>query len=62
MGAARTWRGVFPAVPTNFASDDALDAQEIERCFALRTEDGGDGFSVCGSLGKAMTLEPNEKL
>ncbi|MBB99271.1 MAG: hypothetical protein CML67_07010 [Rhodobacteraceae bacterium] len=62
MEAGRRWRGVFPAVLTNFASDDALDAQEIERCFALRTEAGADGFSVCGSLGKAMTLEPDEEL
>ncbi|WP_412103503.1 dihydrodipicolinate synthase family protein [Stappia stellulata] len=62
MGAARTWRGVFPAVPTKFASDDALDAQESERCFTLRMEAGVDGFIVCGSLGKAMTLEPDEKL
>ncbi|MBL6430606.1 MAG: hypothetical protein HPM95_02910 [Alphaproteobacteria bacterium] len=49
-------------MPTKFASDDALDAQEMERCFALRMKAGADGFSVCGSLGKAMTREPDEKL
>jgi dihydrodipicolinate synthase/N-acetylneuraminate lyase len=56
------WRGVFPAVTTKFTSDDALDTTEMERCFALQMEAGVDGFIVCGSLGEAMTLEPEEKL
>ncbi|MBW3097691.1 dihydrodipicolinate synthase family protein [Pseudohoeflea coraliihabitans] len=56
------WQGVFPAVTTKFNEDGSLDAAEMERCFALQIEAGVDGLIVCGSLGEAMTLEPEEKL
>ncbi len=56
------WRGVFPAVTTKFTEDDRLDTAELERCFALQVEAGVDGIIVCGSLGEAMALEPEEKL
>ncbi|QPC44118.1 dihydrodipicolinate synthase family protein [Kaustia mangrovi] len=56
------WHGVFPAVTTKFTADDTLDKAEMERCFALQIEAGVDGLIVCGSLGEAMALEPEEKL
>ncbi len=56
------WRGVFPAVTSKFTEDDQLDLKEMARCFALQIEAGCDGLIVCGSLGEAMTLEPEEKL
>lgn len=56
------WRGVFPAVTTKFTTDGALDHAEMARCFALQVEAGVDGMIVCGSLGEASTLEPEEKL
>ncbi len=56
------WHGVFPAVTTKFTADDTLDKAEMERCFALQVEAGVDGLIVCGSLGEAMALEPEEKL
>ncbi|WP_417686919.1 dihydrodipicolinate synthase family protein [Roseibium sp.] len=56
------WRGVFPAVTTKFTDADTLDVAELERCFALQMEAGCDGMIVCGSLGEAMALEPEEKL
>lgn len=56
------WRGVFPAVTTKFTTDGELDKAEMERCFALQFEADVDGMIVCGSLGEAMTLEPDEKL
>lgn len=56
------WRGIFPAVTTKFTPDDRLDIAEMERCFALQIEAGVDGLIVCGSLGEAMALEPEEKL
>jgi len=56
------WRGVFPAVTTKFRDDGSLDKREMERCFGLQIEAGVDGLIVCGSLGEAMTLEPEEKL
>lgn len=56
------WRGVFPAVTTKFTVEDHLDIPEMERCFALQVDAGVDGLIVCGSLGEAMALEPEEKL
>ncbi|MEM1307710.1 MAG: dihydrodipicolinate synthase family protein, partial [Pseudomonadota bacterium] len=56
------WTGIFPAVTTKFDEDGALDAAEMERCFALQIEAGVDGLIVCGSLGEASTLDHDEKL
>lgn len=56
------WEGVFPAVTSKFTESDTLDIKEMERCFALQMEAGCDGLIVCGSLGEAMALEPEEKL
>lgn len=56
------WRGVFPAVTTKFRDDGSLDKREMERCFGLQIDAGVDGLIVCGSLGEAMALEPEEKL
>lgn len=56
------WRGVYPAVTTKFTEDDRLDIAEMERCFALQMAAGVDGLIVCGSLGEAMALEPEEKI
>lgn len=56
------WNGVFPAVTTKFTADDRLDIAEMERCFALQRDAGVDGIIVCGSLGEASTLDPEEKI
>lgn len=56
------WTGVFPAVTTKFTETDALDLAEMERCFQLQMDAGCDGLIVCGSLGEAMALDPEEKL
>jgi len=56
------WKGIFPAVTTKFTEADELDVGEIERCFGLQFDAGCDGMIVCGSLGEAMALEPEEKL
>ncbi len=60
--AAAHWNGVFPAVTTKFTADDRLDIAEMERCFALQRDAGVDGIIVCGSLGEASTLDPEEKI
>ena len=56
------WEGVYPAVTTKFTADGRLDAKEMERCFNSQIDAGVDGLIVCGSLGEASTLEPDEKL
>jgi dihydrodipicolinate synthase/N-acetylneuraminate lyase len=60
--AQPTWRGVFPAVTSKFTTDDRLDIEEMERCFALQIDAGVHGLIVCGSLGEASTLESDEKI
>ncbi|WP_342360458.1 dihydrodipicolinate synthase family protein [Terrarubrum flagellatum] len=60
--AANLWTGVFPAVTTRFTEDDRLDIAEMEKSFALQVKAGVDGLIVCGSLGEASTLDPEEKL
>ena len=56
------WSGVFPAVTSKFTAQDRLDRAEMERCFRLQLDAGVDGLIVCGSLGEASTLEPDEKI
>ncbi len=62
MSASAKWEGIYPAVTTKFTEDGRLDAKEMERCFRLQIEAGIDGIIVCGSLGEASTLDPDEKL
>jgi 4-hydroxy-tetrahydrodipicolinate synthase len=62
MAKSTAWTGVFPAVTTKFTADDRLDIAEMQRCFALQLDAGVHGLIVCGSLGEASTLEPEEKL
>lgn len=59
---AAQWNGIFPAVTTKFTADDRLDIAEMERCFALQVDAGSHGLIVCGSLGEASTLDPEEKI
>ncbi len=56
------WNGIFPAVTTKFDEIDELDHAEMERCFRLQIDAGVDGLIVCGSLGEASTLDPDEKI
>jgi 4-hydroxy-tetrahydrodipicolinate synthase len=56
------WSGIYPAVTTKFTEDGALDATEMERCFEIQVNAGIDGIIVCGSLGEASTLDPDEKI
>jgi len=56
------WTGVYPAVTSKFTTKDTLDIAEMERCFQLQLDAGVDGLIVCGSLGEASTLEPDEKI
>ncbi len=59
---AAQWSGIFPAVTTKFTADDRLDVAEMERCFAMQVDAGCHGLIVCGSLGEASTLDPEEKI
>ena len=62
MAGIAKWEGIFPAVTTKFTEDDRLDTKEMARCYRLQLDAGVDGLIVCGSLGEASTLDPDEKL
>ena len=55
------WRGVFPAVTTQFRRDLALDLDATARHCEILIESGITGLIVCGSLGENQSLDPAEK-
>jgi 1-pyrroline-4-hydroxy-2-carboxylate deaminase len=57
-----SWKGVYPAVTTNFFEDESLDLQTFARNIDAQIEAGVHGIIVCGSLGENSTLTFDEKL
>lgn len=56
------WRGVFPALTTQFHADERLDLAGLERQADAQIRAGVHGLVTCGSLGEASTLSLDEKL
>ena len=55
------WRGVFPAVTTQFRSDLGLDLEATARHLEVLIDSGVSGLVMLGSLGENVTLSPEEK-
>ena len=55
------WRGVFPAITTQFTQDDALDIDMFSKNINAQIEAGVNGIVIGGSLGEASTLASDEK-
>jgi 4-hydroxy-tetrahydrodipicolinate synthase len=55
------WRGVFPAVTTQFRDDFSLDVQATHRVMAALVRDGVSGLVVCGTVGENCSLTREEK-
>lgn len=55
------WKGVFPALTTQFTADDELDIPLFEKNLAAQLEAGVDGVILGGSLGEASVLTTPEK-
>ncbi len=55
------WRGVFPAVTTQFHQDESLDLEATARHLEVLIQSGVRGLIVCGSLGENQTLTADEK-
>jgi 4-hydroxy-tetrahydrodipicolinate synthase len=55
------WKGVFPALTTQFTADDELDIPLFEKNVAFQLEAGVDGVILGGSLGEASVLTTAEK-
>jgi dihydrodipicolinate synthase/N-acetylneuraminate lyase len=55
------WRGVFPAVTTQFKQDESLDLEATARHLEVLIRSGVNGLIVLGSLGENQTLTADEK-
>ena len=56
-----SWRGVFPAVTTQFRADGALDIAATQRGVEEQLRAGVHGLIMLGSVGENTALEPAEK-
>ncbi len=55
------WKGVFPAVTTQFKQDESLDLEATARHLEVLLASGISGLVMLGSLGENAALEPEEK-
>lgn len=55
------WKGVFPAITTQFTEDDNLDLDMFAKNIKVQIDAGVNGIVIGGSLGEASTLIPDEK-
>lgn len=55
------WKGVFPAITTQFTADDQLDLNTFHLNLQTQMEAGIDGVILGGTLGEASTLTNGEK-
>jgi 4-hydroxy-tetrahydrodipicolinate synthase len=56
-----TWKGVMPALMTEFKQDGSLDLPATRRHVETLLEAGVDGFIMLGTLGENLSLTPAEK-
>ncbi len=55
------WKGVFPAVTTQFRQDQSLDLEATAQHLEVLLDSGISGLVMLGSLGENAALEPEEK-
>lgn len=55
------WKGVFPAVTTQFHADQSLDLEATAHHVEVLIDSGATGIIMLGSLGENTALEPEEK-
>jgi 4-hydroxy-tetrahydrodipicolinate synthase len=56
------WRGVFPAVSTQFKPDFSLDIDATHRVISRLVADGVSGLVVCGTVGENTSMTTHEKM
>src|SRR5262245_43148247 len=56
------WRGVFPAVTTQFQADQSLDLAGTSKHLEQLTKAGVHGIIMLGTVGENCSLEYSEKL
>ncbi|MBR0657985.1 dihydrodipicolinate synthase family protein [Neoroseomonas oryzicola] len=62
MAQKVSWRGVFPAVTTQFRDDFSLDVDATRKVIAGLIRDGVSGLVVCGTVGENCSLSTAEKV
>lgn len=55
------WRGIYPAVTTQFRADGALDLEATRRGIARLVDDGVHGIILMGTVGENCSLSAAEK-
>lgn len=55
------WKGVMPAVTTNFTAEDTLDLKLFSKNLNAQLDAGVEGIILGGTLGEASTLLEEEK-
>jgi 4-hydroxy-tetrahydrodipicolinate synthase len=55
------WRGVFPAVTTQFREEFSLDLAATQKVIDGLVRDGVAGLVVCGTVGEGTSLSAEEK-
>lgn len=57
----KEWKGVFPALTTQFTQKDELDLAAFSKSLQSQLDAGVHGIIIGGSLGEASTLSTKEK-
>lgn len=55
------WKGVFPAVTTQFGEDMSLDLDATGKVIGALVDDGVSGLVICGTVGEGCSLSADEK-
>ncbi|WP_102796441.1 dihydrodipicolinate synthase family protein [Bowmanella denitrificans] len=55
------WQGVYPAVTTQFNSDDSINIDSTQRMLDELIKDGVNGIIACGTVGENCSLRADEK-
>jgi 1-pyrroline-4-hydroxy-2-carboxylate deaminase len=55
------WRGVFPAVTTQFREDFSVDLPATQKVIEGLIRDGVSGLIICGTVGEGTSLSADEK-
>ncbi len=62
MGPSVSWRGVFPAVPTQFHQDFSINVEATLRHIDALLEAGVHGLVMLGTVGENCSVEFDEKV
>lgn len=55
------WKGVYPAVTTQFNSDESLNLEQTQQVIDQQVNDGIDGIICLGTVGENCSLSATEK-